>query len=100
MESKKQLLKLFSFFMRLNLFSGNEVIAKQSRQRLFKFLSFFVGLDLFAKIAEFLQYQFFWCVELISLCNVINVFTNGTLKAELQTCSFRFFCHNMRVFLT
>ncbi len=93
MESKKELLKLFSLFVRLNLFSGNEVIAKQSRQRLFKFLSFFVGLDLFAKIAEFLQYQFFRCIELVSLRYVIYILTNRALKTERKTCTFRFFCH-------
>lgn len=38
--STKQLFKLLSFFVGLDLFSGNEVIAKQS-QEIFKLISIF-----------------------------------------------------------
>lgn len=50
-------------------------------------------LNLLAKITEFLQYQLFRSVELVSLRNVVDVLTNGALQTELETCSFRLFCH-------
>ena len=48
---------------------------------------------MFAKVAELLQVKLLRCIELISLCYVVNVLTNGALKPERKTCSLRFFCH-------
>ena len=52
-----------------------------------------MSLNFLTEVTKLLQIKLLRCIALVALCYVVNVLTNGALKPERKTCSFRFFCH-------